>query len=432
MLSNRFEIEDKKLLKELNILYVEDDEYTSESLTSILSKKVNKIYTANNGQEGLELYKNNHIDVILTDIRMPIMTGIEMAREIKSINSNAKVIYVSAHNDQEILLQAIEAGADGFVIKPISVRTKLLFILVKMAKEIYKDKLIKKYNDTLKLILDYVDSIILVSDGKQILEANSSFFDFVNYETLDEFKKEYNCICQKFIVEENFLKPQYSDKIWIDVALENENAKAKMLDKNGLERIFLVKPTPLSSGSDTTYVVNMTDITELEEEREDLFKKASKDALTNIFNRSSFNMFLEKQLNELKKVKEPFSMIFFDIDYFKKINDTYGHQLGDEVLKDISYITNHRLRNSDIFSRWGGEEFIIILPNTNIENSTKVAEELRKSIENFKFKIDKQVTCSFGVIEIKRVKDADEILKDVDKALYRAKENGRNRVEVVE
>jgi diguanylate cyclase (GGDEF)-like protein len=430
------ELSNKDMLKELTVLYVEDDEYAIEGLKSILSRKVKTIYTATNGQEGLESYKKFPVDIVLTDIRMPIMDGIEMVREIKKINSNAKTIYISAHNEQDILMQAIDAGADGFVIKPISVRTKLMFILDKIAKEIYKDKLIKKYHDTLKLILDYVDSLIIVTNGRELLESNSSFLDFVGVDTLDDFKSKYNCICDFFITDEGYLSKEYSDtQTWIDIALQDNNAKAKILDKYGNERVFLVKPTQLSTDSiNSTYVVNFTDITDIEKEREELYNQATKDNLTEILNRNSFEMFFSKELSHFKRTKENFSIIFFDIDNFKSINDTYGHQEGDNVLKDISKIVSERIRNSDIFARWGGEEFIVILPNTNLSNTEKVANILRESIQNHNFSVDRELTCSFGVVEVHQNVQStihmEEIIQSVDEALYRAKTNGKNRVEI--
>jgi diguanylate cyclase (GGDEF)-like protein len=431
------EISNKDMLKELTILYVEDDEYAIEGLKSILSRKVKTIFTATNGQEGLESYKNFPVDIVLTDIRMPIMDGIEMVREIKKIDSNAKTIYISAHNEQEILMNAIDAGEDGFVIKPISVRTKLMFILNKIAKEIYKDKLLKKYHATLKLILDYVDSLIIVTNGHEMLESNSSFLEFVNSDSLDAFKNKYNCICECFISEDGFLQKEYEEDgiTWIQIAMQDTNSKAKMLDKNGEERVFLVKPTLLSTDETIpTYVVNFTDITDIEKEREELYNQATKDTLTEILNRNSFEMFFAKELAHFKRTKEHFSIIFFDIDNFKSINDTYGHQEGDNVLRDISKLVSDRLRSSDIFARWGGEEFVVILPNTSLENTTTVADKLRESIESYDFSVDRRITCSFGIIEIDKDNEVctemDKIMQSVDEALYKAKTTGKNRIEI--
>ncbi len=119
-----------------------------------------------------------------------------------------------------------------------------------------------------------------------------------------------------------------------------------------------------------------------------------------------------------------------DIDKFKDFNDSYGHQIGDEILKDLSKIIIKKTRSIDSFARWGGEEFIIILPNTTLENATIVADSLRKYIQNHTFVHNLRVTSSFGVAQFCENDTKETIMKKVDDALYRAKKNGRNRVEV--
>ena len=146
-------------------------------------------------------------------------------------------------------------------------------------------------------------------------------------------------------------------------------------------------------------------------------KDALFDELTQILNRRG----VYKKIKEINKG----SILFFDIDHFKKINDTYGHDFGDYVLKEIGKILKNTFRKSDIVGRWGGEEFIVILPNTNYEDGLKLAEKLRKIIENYDFQ-GKKVTISIGVSEYNG--NLEEVLKKVDEALYEAKRNGRNQV----
>jgi polar amino acid transport system substrate-binding protein len=147
--------------------------------------------------------------------------------------------------------------------------------------------------------------------------------------------------------------------------------------------------------------------------------KAYKDKLTNINNR----MALDKELNKIKKG----SIIYFDIDFFKKINDKYGHDMGDYVLKEISKLVAENIRSNDIFGRWGGEEFLIILPNTPFESALKVAEKIRKVVENYNFK-GINVTISLGVSEIIENEQIEYAIKRADEALYEAKKSGRNQV----
>ena len=152
------------------------------------------------------------------------------------------------------------------------------------------------------------------------------------------------------------------------------------------------------------------------------------DLLTGIFNRRQFNTFFEHFLAQKRRYGEPLSLIFCDIDHFKKINDTFGHDVGDKVLKELARVIKTNIRQSDIFARWGGEEFVILLPQTSLSDAVKLAKKLRQIIEAHTFPLPQKVTCSFGVIEVKE-ENIQKALKRVDELLYRAKEGGRNRVE---
>ena len=155
---------------------------------------------------------------------------------------------------------------------------------------------------------------------------------------------------------------------------------------------------------------------------------ATKDKLTNIFNRIKIDDLLKEQIEISKRYNRNLSIIFFDIDHFKRVNDTYGHKTGDYVLKEIANLVSSNIRKSDFFGRWGGEEFLIILPETSLEEAYNVAEKLRKIIENHSFKDVGQITCSFGVVDYKKDETVTELIERVDKLLYKAKENGRNKV----
>ena len=162
----------------------------------------------------------------------------------------------------------------------------------------------------------------------------------------------------------------------------------------------------------------------------ELERLATVDKLTSIYNRYKMDLSLEEQIEIAKRYERVLSIIFFDIDFFKNINDTYGHKTGDVVLKELSQFISNQLRKSDIFGRWGGEEFLVILPETPKSEAVKLAEKLRKNIEMHDFKKIGKLTCSFGVTTFKQNDTAETIVSRVDKKLYKAKQNGRNRIEV--
>ena len=152
------------------------------------------------------------------------------------------------------------------------------------------------------------------------------------------------------------------------------------------------------------------------------------DNLTGIYNRHGVNEILNQKLEESKRTKNEFSIIFFDIDFFKKVNDTYGHDIGDFVLKNITNIVTSQIRASDIFARWGGEEFILFLPDTKLKNAIKVAQNLRQKIEEYAFGNVEKITCSFGVTTLQDQDSKESFIKRADILLYEAKESGRNCV----
>ena len=161
-----------------------------------------------------------------------------------------------------------------------------------------------------------------------------------------------------------------------------------------------------------------------------LKKIAYTDSLTHIYNRLHFAHFLDIEIDKVKRYGSTFSIIFFDLDHFKMVNDTFGHLAGDEVLEKVTQIVSSANRSADIFARYGGEEFIILTPETDLSGALSHAERLRRDIESHHFKNVGQVTCSFGVTEfIAESDNVKNLLKRVDNALYLAKHRGRNRVE---
>jgi len=120
--------------------------------------------------------------------------------------------------------------------------------------------------------------------------------------------------------------------------------------------------------------------------------------------------------------------MMFDIDFFKKVNDTYGHDVGDEVLKKFSSIVSQSIRDTDTFGRWGGEEFLFIAPNENLEGAMFLAEKIRQNVANFNFETPQQITISIGLTICDGDAEKEKLLKNVDEALYEAKTQGRNRV----
>ncbi len=159
-----------------------------------------------------------------------------------------------------------------------------------------------------------------------------------------------------------------------------------------------------------------------------LKKQATTDSLTELYNRNYFKRRLHEEMERSKRYRTPLSIIIFDIDKFKDINDTFGHVAGDNVLQILSKLVAKNIRQGDILARWGGEEFIILVPEISVNRCAKIAEKLKRSIASHNFPVDRQITCSFGVASFRDDESMDHLINRADEALYAAKLAGRNRV----
>ncbi len=164
----------------------------------------------------------------------------------------------------------------------------------------------------------------------------------------------------------------------------------------------------------------------------ELNKLAITDKLTSLYNRRIIEEIIYAELERAKRYNRPFSVIMLDIDHFKEVNDTFGHLVGDRILLQFASIISENVRNTDICGRWGGEEFLILCPETELEKAKVLANKIRIVTENFLFEIIEHKTASFGVTAYKTDDNVESLLERVDKALYMAKNEGRNRVIVLE
>lgn len=232
-----------------------------------------------------------------------------------------------------------------------------------------------------------------------------------------------NCVAKKAYLEnDTFVKLEYS-----------------------VEKIFLVIASPVEIEGKRYVVELLKDITEngeivdrceeatyLDIKMSNIGETIVKDYLTGVYNRRYINNRLLKEIERNLNRDMPTTIIMADIDWFKNINDTYGHLIGDKILKDFAGVLNENIRiSSDWIGRYGGEEFLIVLNDTDKKNGVLIAEKLRKIVENKKFIYDNikiSLTASFGVFEISKKEDISDIIKHVDNKLYNAKMTGRNKI----
>lgn len=302
----------------------------------------------------------------------------------------------------------------------LSLLLLLLYILKKNPYGIYKT-------------LNSQPNIIFISSIDKALFINSRGLKFFSCRDVDDFNNKYNNLANFFIEEKDCINKHSNGKRWIEYIYRDKNSRGKVKIKIKNDTIEYYFYLHIGKIRNNRYIISFTDITTLEKDKELIRKTADYDALTGIYNRVKFNDMLPHYINRALKYNEQFSIILFDIDHFKMINDTYGHNIGDIVLVELtalvkSIIKDMKIRQNTLLSRWGGEEFVILLQSKRKKDAYEIAQSIRKEVYMYSFNVVKRVTCSFGVTDF-RVDDTEtSLFHRVDNALYRAKDGGRNRV----
>jgi len=414
-----------------NILCIDDIQSNLFTLKSVLEVSLEdnyNVFTASSAHDGLEVLLKEHIDLILLDVMMPEIDGYEAAKIIKSNKKTKKIpiIFVTAKKDDESIGLCYEVGGDDYINKPFNYIELLARVRFHLKLK-YKTQLLSKEKEFTQNILDLQDNFIIVTDSNKAISVNHALLNFLDFNNLEDFQNQCGCLADRFIKEDGYFSVDSAQDrfLWIENLinkLETNDVVVKIL-KNNEEYIFTIK----ANNYHDYFIVTLTDITHITNQALEYKHEANFDALTQIYNRNMFYRMIDRKMKLVRTKKSPLSFIILDIDHFKKVNDTYGHLIGDNILKNLVNLIKKHTRESDIFARWGGEEFVITF-EVNIHKGKQIAESLRKHIEQEKFDVVKQITCSFGITEFKYNDTIESITKRADKALYEAKNSGRNKV----
>lgn len=344
-----------------------------------------------------------------------------VSKEIKGLDSKTVAYYIMFKNMKNIS----NKNLDFFMFKWFTLSALGILILAAIIGNIiyFRSKKQKKYY---KNIIDSSSNIVVVVDKNSIIDVNRTFFKyFYTYKNLADFKTTHNSISDFFIEEDGYVSKSMNGVNWLEYLIENPHKNQVKIIYDKKEYYFSVGVSLISS-EDEHYSAIFSDITKEKIYQKKLEYTNITDSLTKIRNRYYYNEQIKKESANASRYSYPLSLIIFDVDYFKKINDRYGHDVGDNVLVEYTKLINTMLRKGDIFCRIGGEEFALILPHTNRQNAYKIAEKLRVKIEEYKKIIP--VTMSFGVVEYNDGEEIEATFKRADEALYEAKDMGRNKV----
>jgi diguanylate cyclase (GGDEF)-like protein/PAS domain S-box-containing protein len=282
----------------------------------------------------------------------------------------------------------------------------------------------------LEKFVDLQRSIVILTDGQFFQFANKSFFNFFGYGNLDDFMQENNCICDLFVQKEGFFSladVKENEKNWVESLLNLSERKrvVSILDSTDTPHAFAVA---INKYDEQHFVIDFSDISDTMLEKLQLKDQVNSDQLTQTYNRVFFENSIHKIMQQHKKSELLSAIIFFDIDHFKKINDTYGHSIGDKVLVLLASLVKRSIRKDDYLIRWGGEEFVIIIGIKSMDDLLFMAENLRVSITKLDIKEIDRITCSFGIAIHKEDEKIKTTIARADDRLYEAKNSGRNCV----
>jgi two-component system cell cycle response regulator len=446
------------------VLVVDDILSNVKLLEAKLAAEYFEVLTASNGEQALARVSAELPDIILLDVMMPGMDGFEVCRRIKSNTktTHIPIIMVTALDQPTDRVAGLDAGADDFLTKPVD--DTALFARVRSLVRL------KTMTDELRMREETGQNMGLADAGEMLLDPDPSGRIMIvedRPESVAWFRASLepkNSVVDVSGFDEALVLARGGDFDLIVVSLGIRSFDGLRLCSH-LRSIPEARNTPIlvlvSDGENrkltqaidmgvNDYLMRPVDRNELlARVRTQLRKKrygdrlrhnmqlsvemAIKDQLTGLHNRRYMSRHLDTLLKNASPGK-PISFLILDIDYFKSVNDTHGHDIGDEVLREFAGRVSASVRGIDLACRYGGEEFVVVMPDTDPGFAYAVAERLRQSVESAPFPIsrspgDLNVTVSIGIASSAGASDtSDALLRRADQALYRAKREGRNRV----
>ncbi len=431
----------------LDLLYVEDDLILAESTYETLKQFFNSVHVAHNGEEGLNAFKQAHYDIVLSDIMMPKLNGKEMAKAIKELKPDQSIIIMSAHEDFEYLMELIDIGIYKFVKKPASM-DKLFNALLTSAIMINNAKKVEQLSlateqdlaenkAILRSVIDTVPVRIFWKDRDSVyLGCNALFAKDAGMKSPSDIigKRDtelvWNNEAHHYIEDDRHVITSGEEKI----AYEEQQTQI-----DGSIRWLNTSKVPLKDFKGDTIGVLGTyfDITsqknamlEIQKAKDALSYQAEHDHLTDLPNRILFIDRLNQAIKKSNRTDSKAAVIFIDLDRFKEINDSLGHEMGDKVVKLLAHRLKNELRKVDTIARFGGDEFIILIESViDMSQLNNILHKLMKAMEE-PFLIDEHsmyLTLSAGIsVCPDDGDDAEVLIRNADTAMYKAKDEGRN------
>jgi two-component system cell cycle response regulator len=447
------------------VLVVDDILPNIKLLEARLTAEYFDVLTAMNGHDAIKICEEGRCDIVLLDVMMPGMDGFEVCRHLKSqvATAHLPIVLVTALDQPADRVRGLEAGADDFLTKPIDEVALIARVRSLTRLKVVIDELRNRAATTVALGMIAPFATPSADDGRRgrivIVDDRAS-----SAERLAQALSPHHNVYVEPDAHEALFKAAEDnvDLIVVSLGLSAYDGLRLCSQIRSLERTRNLPILVIADIEDRQRVLRGLDLgvndyltrpvdrnellarvrTQLRQKRyaDSLREKVQQsielalfDPLTGLNNRRFLENHLATMLDNARVRRAPLTLMILDIDHFKLVNDTYGHDCGDEVLKAFADRLRGIIRGGDLLCRLGGEEFVIVMPGVNVQAATRIAERARLAIQQEQFVIDQSgrmipVTASIGLAERGEEGDASSLYRRADRALYRAKSEGRNRV----
>ena len=447
------------------VLVVDDILANVKLLEARLTAEYFDVLTATSGADALAICVEGQCDIVLLDVMMPGMDGFEVCRRLKADSATAHipVVMVTALDQPADRVKGLEAGADDFLTKPVDEVALIARVRSLSRLKVTLDELRSRArtaanlgasNNLANAIADKgLDASVLVVDDRPSSSERTvralSLHHKVDVETEPQnalfraAEGDYELMVISLSLRDfdglrlcsqlRSLERTRHLPILLIAELEESAKVLRGLDLGVND--YLTRPIDRNEliARSRTQVRRKRYTEALNNNLQASIELALVDSLTGLYNRRYLEMHLAEMLDQAKSRSRPLTLMILDIDYFKAVNDTYGHDAGDEVLRAFAQRVKNVVRGADLACRLGGEEFVVVMPDTGMETAGRIAERVRSAVQDSNFETgqpDRQipVTVSIGLAQSLAEPDPDMLFRRADRALYRSKNEGRNRV----